>query len=117
MAEIDYVTVQIAAGQSLSGEVDIGSKSLVGIVFPSNWTTASLSFQASIDSSAFGELLDQTATAISVSSVTGGALTVIAIDPAKLRGITALKVRSGTSGVAVNQVNLVTLTLITRLSI
>jgi hypothetical protein len=49
MSEVDNITAQIVAGQSLSAEIDIGSKSLVGLQIPSNWTTAALSFQVSVD--------------------------------------------------------------------
>jgi len=116
MAELDPITATIASGQRLSGAVSIANKTLVGIVIPANWTTASLSFQASGDGgTTFGELLDETATAKSVSSITGGAYTVIAVDPTKWRGITSLKVRSGTSGAAVNQTNTVNLVLLTRM--
>ncbi len=109
----EQVSAQIAAGQSLSAQVDIGGWTLVGIVVPANWTTAGLSFQASADGGAtWGELLDMTATAITVSSIAGAAR--IAIDPTKLRGVRSLKVRSGTSGAPVAQTNAVTLTLLTR---
>ena len=81
---IDSIPVAIAAGQSLSAQINIGGKTLVAIAIPSNWTTASLSFQASGDGgTTFGELLDETATAKTISSVTGGAYTVIAVDPTK----------------------------------
>jgi hypothetical protein len=109
------VTAAIAAGASLSGQVNLGAKTLVGIVIPANWTTAGLSFQASGDGGAtFGELLDETATPKSVSSVTSGAYTVIAVDPTKWRGINCIKIRSGTSAAPVVQVNAVAITLILR---
>ncbi|SRR5260370_5519345 len=109
------VTAQIAATQSLSPQVNLGAKTLVGLYLPANWTTAGLSFQASADGGAtFGELLDQTATAIAVASVAGGAVTFIAFDPAKLRGVNCIKVRSGTSAAPVVQTNTVTLTLVLR---
>lgn len=121
MAEIDIVTANIAAGQSLSAEADIGNKSIVGIYIPANWTTAGLSFQASIDGGAtWAELFDgtlATAAAITVSSITGGTALALAMDPTKLRGFNAIKVRSGTSGSPVNQTNAVAISLITRLAI
>lgn len=113
---IDAIPVPIPAGATgLSAAVGIGGKTLVGIVIPAAWLTASLSFQASGDGGAtFGELLDETATAKSISSVTGGAYTVIAVDPAKWRGINMIKVRSGASGAAVNQTGAPTLLLLIR---
>lgn len=117
MAEIDVLVATIQNGQALSAEVDIGNKTIVGIVTPAGWLAAGLSFQVSVDGgTTWQELLDSTATAISVSSVTGAA--AIAMDPTKLRGFNALKVRSGTSGAPVNQTNNPTnVTLLTRLAV
>jgi hypothetical protein len=113
---LNQVPAAIAQGTSLSPEVDIGGWSLVGIWVPSAWVTAGITFQASIDSQNWAELEDQTATAISVSSITGGANTFIAFDPTKVRGVRAIKVRSGTAASPVNQTASggVTLTLLTR---
>src|SRR5579872_177087 len=113
---IDAISVAIPAGAGgLSGAVGLGGKTLVGIVFPAAWVTAGLSFQASGDGGqTFGELLDETATAKSVSSVTGGAYSVVAVDPTKWRGINEIKVRSGTSGAPVNQTGSPTLQLLVR---
>lgn len=112
---IDAIPAPIAAGQSLSAQINIGGKTLVGIAIPANWTSAGLSFQASGDGGAtFGELLDETATAKSVGSVAGGTYTEIAFDPTKWRGITCIKVRSGTSASPVIQTNTVSVKLLTR---
>ena len=116
MANLDVINAQIGAGAALSGAVNIGDKTLVGIAIPANWTTAGLSFQASADGgTTFGELLDETATGKSISSITGGAYTVIAVNPTKWRGIVCLKVRSGTSASPVKQAQAVTLQLLTRM--
>jgi hypothetical protein len=112
---VETVQVTIAQNTSLSPEVDVGPKVLVGLVTPSTWIAASISFQASADGgNTWQELLDQTATAISVSSITGAAF--IAIDPTKMKGVNAIKVRSGTSASPVNQTNSggVVLTLLKR---
>src|SRR5579871_1744550 len=102
--EIDYISAAIAQGAAISGEVDIGNKSLVGIWVPAAWVTAGISFQASVDGgTTWAELVDSTATAIAVSSVTGGAAVFVALDPTKLRGPVALKVRSGTSASPIAQ--------------
>src|SRR5262245_1418692 len=113
---IDVVNAPIGSGQSLSGQINLGGKTLVGIFLPSGWTTAGLSFQASPDGGAtFAELDDTTAAAITVSSVTVGANGMfIAVDPTKWRGINCIKVRSGTVGAAVNQGSAVTVQLLTR---
>lgn len=108
-------TVAIASGQSLSPEVDIGGWTLVGILVPANWTTAGIDFQVSFDGgSTFVQMVDKTAAVIAISSIAGGTAVFVALDPAQLRGVRALKVRSATSGSAVNQTNAVTLSLICR---
>lgn len=115
MAELDVIPAPFTNGTSLTPQVNIGTKCLVGIIFPATWTTAGLTFQASGDGgTTFGELLDETATAKAVSSVTGGAYTIVEVDPTKWRGINCLKVRSGTVGAPINQTG-VTLQLLTRM--
>jgi hypothetical protein len=107
------IPAQIAEASAISGQVDLGGYSLVGIVFPTNWSAAGLSFQASCDGgNTWGELLDDTATAISIGSVTGEAF--VAIDPAAWRGVRSIKVRSGSKASPVAQPEAVTLTLLTR---
>jgi hypothetical protein len=112
-------TVTIASGASLSGAAHIGFAlsgggsrgTLVGIQMPSAWTAASLTFQASNDGTTFTNLYDAAGNEV---SVTTDASRWIALDPADFAGITHLKVRSGTSGTAVNQGADRVLTLIVR---
>ncbi|MFZ1905225.1 MAG: hypothetical protein WAU56_07520 [Steroidobacteraceae bacterium] len=117
--EIDVVQTVIPAGQALSPEVDIGTKSLVAISLPANWTAeAGLSFSVSFDGGdTWGELVDNTNTAITVPPVTieNDLPAQIAVNPAQWQGITALKIRSGTAADPVNQVDAVTVSLVTRL--
>lgn len=116
MAEIDNITGQIAAGQSLSAQIDIGSKSLVGLQIPANWTTASLSFQVSADGgTTWNELTSSAGGAFAIGSLANGTARYVAIDPTTLRGAQSIKLRSGTVGAPVNQTNTVTLTIVTRL--
>jgi hypothetical protein len=117
MSEVDNVACQIASGQSLSAEVDIGSKSLVGIIVPANWTTAGISLQASPDGgTTWGEVTTVAGTPFAIASLAGGTLAYqVAVDPTTLRGAQALKVRSGSQALPVNQTNTVTLKLVTRL--
>jgi len=119
MAEIDNIAGQIAAGQSLSAQINIGTKSLVGLVLPGNWSAAAggISFQVSIDGGAtWGELTTQAGAAYAIGFTAAGAA-YIAIDPATLRGIQSLKIRSGTAAAPVNQTNAVTLQLVTRIAL
>lgn len=119
MAEVDVLSVQIASGQSLSAQVDIGNKSLAGLFIPTTWTTAGLSFQVSPDGgTTWGELTTVAGTAYAIGSLTGGTLAYyVAVDPTTLRGAMSLKVRSGTQAAPVNQASTVTLQLVTRLAI
>jgi hypothetical protein len=108
---IDNQVAEIAAGQALSGAVPLGEKTLVGVLVPANWSAASLTFQASIDDVNYFELVDGSGNPMSFTVAAGQ---IIAVDPATWRGVTSVKVRSGTSAAPVNQAVAVSLTLITR---
>lgn len=108
---IDLIPVQIASGQSLSGEAHIGAKTLVGILVPSGWTAAPMSFQVSVDDVAFAEFASFEQ---SIPSANVAASTYLAVDPQVWRGINIIKVRSGTLASPVNQVSAVTLQLVVR---
>src|SRR5277367_6377924 len=116
MAEIDNIQGVIQSGTSLSPEVDIGSKCLVALVLPANWVAAAggISFQVSVDGgTTWNELTSVAGSAYSLAFTAAGAA-YLAIDPATLRGVQAIKIRSGTAASPVNQTNTVNLTLITR---
>lgn len=109
---LDVITATIAAGASLSPEVDFGGKTLVGIWMPANWTAADLTFQASPDGGAsWGELQDGANNAIDLKIA---ASEFIQIDPTKWRGVRSIKVRSGTSGSPVNQTDAMAISLLIR---
>jgi hypothetical protein len=117
MGEIDYIPVLIAINTAISAEIDIGNKSPVALVLPPGWIAAAggISLQASADGgTTWNEVTTAAGSPYAIAfTAAGGAY--IAIDPTTLRGISALKVRSGTSGAPVNQTSAVTLTLVTRL--
>lgn len=99
MAESSAVT--IASGQSLTDAIVLGGRVLVGVVMPASWTAASLTFQASIDGSTWVNVYDSEGTEV---SATAGAGTYVAFaNPILFAGVNRMKVRSGTSGTAVNQ--------------
>ena len=104
-------SVLIASGTSLSAEVDLGANSLVGIAMPAAWTAADLTFQVSPDGGVTWLELQNISAAVDFKAAAGQ---FIAVDPTMLRGFNALKVRSGTSSVPVNQGANSTLTLIGR---
>ena len=104
--------VTIAAGQSLSPEIDIGAWTLVGIQMPASWTAAGLSFQVSFDGGA--TWLEHYNAAGTETTFTVGASQYIAVDPLLWRGVSAIKVRSGTAASPVAQTGGATLNLIAR---
>ena len=110
---IAYQTATIAAASSLSGEVDLGAFQLVGINMPAAWTAAALTFQVSTDGGT--TWTEMTTSAGAAVSYTVAASQFIAIDPTLWQGVTAVKVRSGTSGTPVAQGAQALLTLVTRI--
>jgi hypothetical protein len=93
-------TTTIANGASLSGTVDLGSNDLVGIIMPSAWTAASLTFQFSIDGTNFYDAYSATA---ELSSTAAAASRMISINAANYDMGRYIKIRSGTSATPVNQ--------------
>lgn len=99
-------TVTIANGESLSGEVGLrgsysplGQYQVVGIQFPSSWTTADVTFAVSADGVTFVPLYW-----VDVEySVAAAASTAVSVEPSALAGWPFVKIRSGTSGTPVNQ--------------
>lgn len=110
-------TVTIADSASLSGAANftgLPGAALCGIIVPSTWTTAVLSFAASADNSTFYPVYNASGAEVVTGSITGGTAVWVALDPSDFAGIPYLKVRSGTSGTAVNQSGGDTLTLVYR---
>jgi len=103
-------TVVIANGASLSAAATLGiNRLLVGIQMDSGWDAAALTFQMSPDG---GTTWLEMQGASAVLTYSAAASQYIAIDPTLWRGVTMLKVRSGTVGAPVNQTAQRTLTLI-----
>jgi len=99
-------TVVIASGEALSGVVGLrgaysplGRYQLVGLQFPSSWTTADVTFSVSADGSTFVPLYWNG----NEYTVGAAASTAVSIEPSALAGWPFVKVRSGTSGTPVNQ--------------
>lgn len=91
----------IANGASLSDAVNMHSGRLFAIHMPAAWTTADLTFQGSYnDGETYLDLYDETGAEV---TVTAAAARYILIDPNKWFGLRNIKIRSGTSGSAVNQ--------------
>lgn len=113
--DIRTVTVTIALNESLSGAAgplnDVGR--LVGVITPSGWDAAKVSFQASVDGSAYPVLFDRTTATeySSAAAITGAAYWPV--DFMNFLGVRYLKIQSGTSGAgAVAQTSAVDVVLV-----
>jgi hypothetical protein len=114
---LETVSATIQSGQSLSAAVSLGAGRIRGILLPSVWTAAVLTFQISLDGTNFAELIDDRPT-IGYATASGYAVAAsqfLCIDPVLFEGVAVIKIRSGTSSVPVNQGQLTTLTISTRL--
>jgi hypothetical protein len=95
-----YSTATIANGASLSDAVNLQGGRLVAIVMPAAWTAGDLTFQASADGTTFNNVYDEDDAEVVVEAA---ASRHIILNPGVWLGIRQIKVRSGTSGAAVNQ--------------
>lgn len=93
-------SVTIPNGAAITGDIDLGSETLAGIVVPASWTAANLTFQASADGVTYSNLFDGFGVEVTASAA---ASRFIALNAADFAGVRALRVRSGTSGTPVNQ--------------
>lgn len=93
-------TATIAINTALAAAVDLGMNRLVGIVMPSGWDAAAITFQASVDGTTYYDVYSSGGTEL---NFTVAASRFVNVDPTTLRGWRYVKVRSGTTGVPVNQ--------------
>ena len=99
-------TVTITSGESLSTVVDLRHHVLAGIVLPSSWTAANITFAAAAgdqdgtDNGTFQAVYDADGNEL---EVTAAASRHVVLAPSATAGIGWLKLRSGTSGTPVNQ--------------
>jgi len=92
--------VTIGNGAALSDAVRCDTMRPVAIIMPDAWTAADLTLQASVDGVTFADMYDASGAEITIDA---DASRYIQLDPAMLAGMVAIKLRSGTSGAAVNQ--------------
>lgn len=114
-------TATIANGASLSGAVEISfpvddaRTTLCGIIVPSGWTTAVISFAAGLTATGtFYPVYNAAGAEVVTGSITGGTAVWVALDPADFVGIPFIKIRSGTNAAAVAQSGGDDLTLVVR---
>jgi len=105
-------TVTIAAGASLSGSSgDTKGRSVAGIITDAAWDTQAVTFQVSIDGTNYFNLYNA-GTEYSLAAVV--ASSAHAVNPDVFAPFRYVKVRSGTAGLAANQVDASTVTLVLR---
>lgn len=95
-----YLGVTIANGAALSGAVNLTGHLLVGVIMPSAWSAANLTFQVSRDGVIYNDVYDS---AGNEKTVNAAASRHVMVDPITMAGAEYLKVRSGTTGAPVNQ--------------
>lgn len=94
-------TLTIANGASLSGELDLTEFTITGIIMPAAWTAADLTLAASdAAGGTFVPVYDAAGTELTIQADTSR---FIALSPDATRALRFAKLRSGTSGSAVNQ--------------
>jgi hypothetical protein len=109
----EILPVEIEAGAALTSAINLGGLRLFGIIMPSEWTTANLTFQMSPDAgSSWINMLDQNGDSI-LCSVAAGSYTALNT-PLHFAPIQQLRIRSGTSSLPVAQVSGRTLKLLLR---
>jgi hypothetical protein len=111
MSHTNNLEVTVADSASLSGAIDIGTYVVCGFIPDSGWNTAALTFQASFDGTTYYNLFNG-ASELAYAAI--AASSWVAVDPAVFMGVRFLKVRSGTSGSAVNQTGASVVTVVTR---
>ena len=111
------VSCTIPSGASLSDEVNVGSRTIVGVIMPAGWDAAGITFQALVrEPSAnpkvpvFGNVQDESGTEFTITTPIQDEY--VAITATKLVALGRVKVRSGTAGAAVNQTANRTITLV-----
>ena len=106
-------SVTILDGQSLSAAFGLGGASIGAIIVPSGWNAADITLQIALDGTNFYDVYDDQDNEVVFQA---GASRVILIDNfAQLLAIgegASYKLRSGTTGVPVNQTGDVTLSVI-----
>ncbi len=97
----DYETLLIASGASLSAGMNLNGRILCGIIIPAaGWTAAGLTFQASVAGTIYGDVWNKLGEVSYTLTAAGAHINLEFNDFIPWRYI---KVRSGTSGAAVNQ--------------
>lgn len=92
--------VTIANGASVSGSVELGGDSIVGVAMPAAWTAAQLGVEASVDGTNFSPCYDAAGDELLIAAA---ASRYIVLAPEMTKGLRYVRLRSGTVAAPVNQ--------------
>lgn len=108
-----YMTVTIAAGESLSTAANLNYCSPMRLDVPTK-TDGVLSFQLSEDGGAtYRDLYDEDGGVVTITASTGNRS--IRVNPGDFWNIIRMKIRSGTPSAAVNQTNAITIGIVCQM--
>jgi len=100
-SSLESATVTISANASFSSAINCCGLRLFSLVVPSDWTSASLTFQTSFDGGmTWVNLLDQSGNEITAAAA---ASSCIVLTPTSFASAPYLRVRSGTAALPVLQ--------------
>ena len=103
--QLNWATLTIAAGQSLSTPLDLQYGQIVRIWGPSVWTAAALTFKGSFNNSAWDDLVDQASAehSIPMTGAANGFERAFTVPREWTLGMKFVRLRSGTGAVPVSQ--------------
>lgn len=120
------IAVTFGAATSISSIADLSGVNICGIIFPSTWTTAPVTFLAAPELStgnlnqsvtpatgSFVKVVDTTGVEVSYGAATALASTAMTFSPLNLQGFRYLELASGPSGARVSQTTAETVWLLT----
>lgn len=103
-------SVMITSGQSLSSALQVDGK-LAGILLPTGWTAAAVTFMGSSDDTAYYPIYDGgVERTIDIAAAAAGRLILLPLSD--WLGVKFVKIRSGTSALAVTQADARTVTVL-----
>ena len=86
------VTIDVSADDDLSDGIHLGDAAVVGIMMPAAWSAANIGFQASVDGTTYGVVVDNAGTPIVVTAPAAGEF--VTLDADLLTGAEYIKVSS-----------------------
>ena len=98
--EFTTTTVDIDSNVAVGDSINLADDRLIAIIMPSAWTTAALTFQASLGNGVWYNVYKEEGTELSYAAATSR---WIIVKPTDFAGMKYLKIRSGTSGTPVSQ--------------